>query len=162
MAFTPIPKQAKRFTQLQLIATDFSTTVGETADADGVTNPTVTYEAFYNEVTTASSSNWHHYLTVPLITDKFYSVVVQGNILLQGETNPISRQFYHYAIQSGTSTSYSLEIIDLSGTITGWFWGMNNGFVAEVIAGDNLTLKFYLAGGSKDFTIQGIVKILST
>ena len=162
---TTIPKQAKRFTQLQLISTDSLNSGGETANIDGLVGPTVTYEAFYNEIPGNFVNYWNVYLEIPLRNDKFYAIFVEGNLHLQGESNARSRQFYHRAIFSGDGTQdveWSLEYFDY---ISDWFWGLNDGIVSSIHDGDVMTARFSLPVAifvSKDFTVQGIVKIFSS
>ena len=158
---TTIPKQAKRFTQLQLIATDFNASGGETADADGVTNPTVTYEAFYNEHEQTTQSGFAQYLSVPLPTTQFAAVSVQGNLMLQNDPGgQRSRQFYHYATVSGGEVSNNIDYIDY---ISEWF-SNTGGFAIQVNDGLVFSLPFALISSipKSIYTVQGIVKIISS
>ena len=159
---TTIPKQAKRFTQLQLIATDSGSNPGLTADANGVTNPTITYEAFYIEQQqeTPNATGYLSYLILPLPTTQFAAVSVQGNLTLQDDPGgQRSRQFYHYAAVSVDNVSHTIDYINY---INEWF-SQTDAYVVK--QGTNLVFALpfaYISSIAKSiYTVQGIVKIIS-
>ena len=158
-----IPKQAKRFTQLQLIATDSDSTPGLTADVNGVTNPTVTYEAFYIEQQqeTPNATGYLNYLSVPLPTTQFAAVSVQGNLMLQDDPGgQRSRQFYHYATVSGGNVSHTIDYINY---IEEWF-SQTDAFATKANNELVFALPFaYISSIAKSiYTVQGIVKLFSS
>ena len=160
---TTITKQAKRFTQLQLISTDFNASGGETADANGVTNPTITYEAFYIEQQqeTPNATGYLSYLILPLPTSQYFqSVSVQGNLTLQDDPGGQRfRQFYHYAAVSVDNVSHTIDYINY---INEWF-SQTDAYVVK--QGTNLVFALplaYISSIAKSiYTVQGIVKIIS-